>query len=535
MRWTGRIGLFVVSAMVIYLAATTAYAFDDDEMTFEIDDVEEDLDYLDDLIEEGQSLYEQESYEQASLRFFDVLETHDPGAEAYHPQAQYELARTLLRLELYQGALSYFGEIAQEGDFHPYFQSSLRGLLLLTQEIPGDMTLAEHLASYTEYFPDMVPAEYHDEFGYIVGRHLFDNLELEEAVRLLDSVSRDSQYYAQARYITAITHVADYEAEPAVQAFRDVLRYMERLETPLDRLTGDMARLLDLTHLGMARVYYSTGQYETSLNYYDRIDRDSPRWANALFESSWTAFHLDRFNRALGNLHSLNSPFFEEAYFPEGPILAAVIYFYNCNYGLVRDTLDDFDFIYEGVQEELEMVLQEHPDPFSLYEWGTKWRRGEVEGQPEFNSALRATLNDRQLYQRLDLVDAIDAETEAMQELSDSWQTSMLGDTLMQEAALAHSFATTDAGELLQRRLERVTNELEDLITQQGRILFEVARAEQGEIEDDIAAGMLVDADVVDGPQLDVTSEDLYWVFDGEYWKDELGYYYFDIRSECRR
>lgn len=530
-----QIGTTIIA--MVCACAVTVHAFDDDdgEMTFGVEEVEEDLDYLDDLIEEGQSLYEQGSYEEASLRFFDVLETHDPGADAYHPQAQYELGRTLLRLELYQGALSYFGQIAEEGDFHPYFQSGLRGLLLLTEAIPGDMTLAEHLARYADHFPDMVPSDYQDRYAYLVGRQLFDDLELERAVELLGSVDEDSEYYARARYIMGIAYVADYEAEPAVDAFRQVLRYFEGLDTPFDELGNERQRLLDLTHMGMARVYYSTAQYDTSINYYDRIDRDSPRWPEALFESSWSAFHLDEFNRALGNLHSLNSPFFDDAYFPEGPILAAVIYFYNCNYNLVRDTLEDFDFIYEGVMEELEMILEEHPDPFTLYEWGERWRAGDVDGQPEFNSALRATLDDRQLRQRFELVDAIDAENESMEALSDTWQTSLLGDTLMQEAALAHSFATTDAGELVQRRLERVIAELDDLINQQNRILFEVARAEQGEVEAEIRAGMLIDDDVVDGPELDVTSEDMYWVFDGEYWKDELGYYYFDIRSECRR
>lgn len=539
MKWKGRSQLFMTAILTISLMAVTAHAFDDDddEMTFGVDEVsgDQELDYLEDLIDEGQQLYEEGSYEQASLRFFDVLEDHEPGAEAYHPQAEYELARSLLRLELYQGALRYFGQIAEEGDFHPYFESALRGLLLLTEAVPGDMTLAQHLARYVDYFPDMVPHEYHDRYAYLAGRHLYDNLELNQAVRLLRSVSHRSDFYARARYIMAITHVADYEAEPAVEAFRDVLRFFEGQDTPLSELTGDDLRLLDLTHLGMARVYYSTGQFDTSLSYYDRIDRQSPRWPEALFESSWTFFHVDRFNQALGNLHSLNSPFFEDAYFPEGPILAAVIYFYNCNYGLVRDTLEDFDFVYEEVKDELEAILRDHPDAVSLHDWGTRWRAGEVDGQPELNSALRSSLEDRQLVQRFELVDAIDTETESMQDLSDSWQTSLLGDTLMQEAALAHSFASTDAGELVQRRLERIISELDDLINQQNRILYEVARAERGEVEADIRAGMLIEDDVVDGPGIEVSDEDLYWVFDGEYWYDELGYYFFDIHSQCRR
>ncbi len=522
--------------MALVMGSASVAAADDDEMFFGADEVETpDLDYLDELIDEGQRLYDERSFEEASLRFFDVLQDDTPGAEGYFPQAEYELARTLFRLQLYQGALSYFGAIAEEGDFHPYFQPALRGLLLLTEVIPGDGELARHLASYADHFPEVVPEDFEDRYAYLVGRHFYEDLEVEQAVRLLDSIGPDSEYYAKARYIMAITHVADYEAEPAVEAFRDVLRYLEGLDTPLDELQGEEALILDLAHLGMARVYYSTGQFDTALSYYERIHRDSPRWPESLFESSWAFFNVDRFNRALGNLHSLNSPFFEDAYFPEGPVLAAVIYFYNCNYDLVRETLDDFDFIFEGVRDELQAILAEHDDEYAAYEWGEQWRNGSVEGSPEFESALISHLQDRQLEVRYNLIESIDREMERMDALPDSWQTSFLGDELMQEAALAQSFATSEAGELVLRRLERAEEELGGLLNQQERILFEVARAERGEIEADIRAGMQVEDEVIDSPEIEVSSEEMYWPFEGEYWHDELGFYYFDIQSQCRR
>lgn len=86
----------------------------------------------------------------------------------------------------------------------------------------------------------------------------------------------------------------------------------------------------------------------------------------------------------------------------------------------------------------------------------------------------------------------------------------------------------------MQRRLERTVDELEDLLSQQGEILFEVARAERGEIEAEIQRGM-EELEVTDALDLSVSDEQMYWEFDGEYWQDELGFYYVDVRSECRR
>lgn len=533
MKWTQRAGLWAVLMCMVATAATTAHG---EEMTFGVDEMaEDDLEHLDELIGEGQRLYEDGNFEEASLRFFDVLQDDEPGAEPYHLEAEYELARSLFRLGLYQGALRYFGDIAEEGDFHPFYPEALRGLLLLTEVIPGDMELSRHLARYAEHFPEVVPEDYRDRYAYLAGRHFYDDLQIDDAVELLGQVGDDSDYYAQARYIMAITHVADYEAEPAVEAFRDVLRYFERQPTPLDELSGEDAQLLDLTHLGMARVYYSTGDFDISLNYYERIDRDSPRWSEALFESSWNFFQVDQFNQALGNLHTLNSPFFEDAFYPEGPILASVIYFYNCNYNLVRDTLDDFDFVYEEVRDELEAVLAEHQSADALYNWATQWRAGDIDGSPEFESAIRSNLDDRQLAQRIELVESIDQETERMEEISESWRNTELGDRLIQDALFARSESAMDAGQLVEGRIERIISELDNLITQQNEILFEVAQAERGEIEADVRAGMTVEGREADEPQLDVSDEEIYWEFEGEYWRDELGFYRFDIQSECRR
>lgn len=507
-----------------------------DDMDFGVDEVGDfgEIPHLAEMIAEGKGLYEQKKYAEASLIFFRVLQDDTFGAEVHFPEAEYELAKTLFRMELYQGSLAYFGRIIDEGDFHPFYSGALSGLLLLSEAVPGDAMLTERLAMFSDRFPQDIPHDYRDAFAYSVGRHLYNTMEIDEALRMLNAVTTRSPLYAKARYIAAITHVANYDARPAVDAFRDVMRYlMQRRET--DRLTQQERDLLELAQLGMARVFYSTGQFDTSLRYYSQIRRTSPLWLDALFESSWANFQVDQFNLALGNLHTLNSPFFADAHYPEGPILAAVIYFYNCNYARVRYVLDDFEFQYEGIKRELEQVLARNQDPVDMYSWVAGVQSGQAEFDHGVRSVLQASLSDQQIQQRFALVGAIEREKKKKEAMTESWKTSPLGDTLIQEAALAHSFAMADAGELAQQRLQRSVRELDELILQQKRIMFEVARAERGEIEADIRAGMLVAGTEIASDQLNVTDEHLYWTFDGEYWRDELGFYVFSIGSECRR
>ncbi len=484
------------------------------------------------IIEEGKALYEQKKYDEASLLFFKVLNTSDAGAEVYKAEAQYELAKTLLKMELYQGALSYFGKIVDEGETHPFFIPTLRGLVVLTDEVAEDPLLMERLAAYRDFSTD-VPEKYRDRFAYLVGRYLYTQLEVDAALELLNQVTPRSNDYVKARYIAGVTHVANYDAQPAVAAFKDVLRVLTP-KKDAGELSEDEQRLYEMANLAMARVFYSTGQYDQSLKYYGQVSRRSERWPSALFESSWAYFQVDQYNKALGNLHTLNSPFFANQYFPEGPILSSVIFFYNCKYDRVRAVLDEFMYEYEPILVEVENVLATSgEDPDAMYEWLILVREG---GQtPELMQVANTALDDEQISRKLALIDAIQKEIEKIGDMPKGWTNSGLGNTLVQDNELAISFAKSDAGSIATQRLERVQRELQDYVLEQEKILFEVTRAERGEIEADLRSQQDVEANVTAKPSIDVSDEELYWTFEGEYWRDELGFYLFTVNSECSR
>lgn len=511
-----------------------------DEMTFGADEaaeVGEASKQLSLVLEEGKRLVGEKKYEEASLIFHGLTEETDYAAAPFRQEAEYELANTLFRLEFYQGALSYYGRIVDEGQGHGFYDQALRGLLLLTDVIPNDSALAERLGAYSARFPGQIgniPDRYRDTYAYLVGRYQYNNSNLEEALRLLNFVSPRSELFGKTRYIMGTTHVANYDARPAMEAFRSVLTHLRQRDAS-QGLNSEERRLLELTNLAMARVFYSTQQFETSLRYYSRIHRSSPNWLPALFESSWAFFQVDQFNRALGNLHTLNSPFFSDAYFPEGPILSAVIYFYNCSYPRVRSVLEDFAYVYEPLRREMERVTQANEDPIQMYRWFQGLRDGKSNLDRRVEQVLTSAVQDEQVRQRFDLVEAIDAEMQKVNRATTTWRTSNLGVALGQDLGLAHTFAFSEAGTLVLQRLQRVQRELDDLILQQKRIIFEVARAERGEIEADLRAGMVVDAQVKGDARESVREDQLYWTFDGEYWKDELGYYVFSVQSQCKR
>lgn len=544
-RWSATalaLGLVGMALLVPAAAAAQAMEFDKEEAeeTMEFGEEEakgEDAEASEEskkLLKEGKSLYEEGKYEQASLLFNKAIQQAGSATGPVHSEARYQLGRSLVRLNLYQGALTQFGKIAKIGGSHPYFVPALEGLMSLADVMPSEPTLREHLAKYVDQFPDAVPDKQRNEYAYLTGRYFHEQLNVERAVEMLTSVSRDSKLWPKARYILAITHVANYDAKPAAEAFKQLLRYL------LDRkseggLAEGQQKLLELARMGLGRVFYSTGSYETSLKYYDAIERNSHRWPQALFESGWAHFQVDQYNQALGNLHSLNSPFFADRYYPEGPILSAVIYFYNCKYDRVRDELDNFEYNYETLQEPMTAVLDERQQATQMYNWYEKLQAGEVDLSPRVRRIFRAAVDDREVRSAVSLIELARAEVDKIESMPSSWKSSPLGQNLMQEASLAESYAVDNAGSLIKQRLQRVVDKLNDLVNQKKKILFEVARAEKGQIEDDIRAGMRVGENVEEGGGVKAGADEIYWEFNGEYWRDEIGHYVFNVGSRCAR
>lgn len=529
-RWlvAGALGLMVQGAALP--------SFAEDEMTFGEEEVKE-VDRNSQsaaLIDEGKKLYNSQKYEEASLLFHKVLLDEDVAAEPFHPEAQYELGKTLFRLELYQGALRMFGQVVDGGEAHPYYLPTLRGLVLLMDVAPGDPDLLERLKAYVGKFPKEVPAKYRDKYAFLVGRQLYNDGDYPQALKLLGEIEQKSDLYVRARYIMGATHVASYDAKKALGEFKRVLRVL-MAQRDEGKLTDEDRDLLEKSFLAMARVFYSAGEYNKAIKYYSRIPRSSKLWPLALFESSWAYFQLDLFNKALGNLHTLNSPFFSDAYFPEAPILSAVLFFYNCRYPRVRYALEEFDFSYAPLKDELDGVLKKYEDSSAMYAWMQKLRGGEAEEDEKLTRILAASLGDQELLRKIKLVEAIEKESKKLDTLSGTWKGSPLGTQVLQDTAVAQEFAVTGAGDLAKQRLERVKRELEDYIVNRERILFEISRAEKGEIDADMKAGMVVERNVKDVAKIDVTDEQLYWTFDGEYWRDELGFYLFDVKTECKR
>src|SRR6185312_6755148 len=325
------------------------------------------------VLERAFKLYDGEDYYSSSIELSKVIEGESGDSEPNKQKAEFWMGKALYNMKYYSASLSYFDRIVQKGAGHAYYNATLKWLASLSRQLPDSTGILEKIGKYNRAELDQPALEkVRDELYFLLGKFYYQKGNFKEAVELFQAVPANSDSYVEAKLFEGATHVRQYEAKPAVEAFKEVLRAAAQSEDPRIQPYADIA------NLSLARTFYSTGQFELAVKYFDRVSQDAYDWANSLFESSWANFMLkDKgYSKALGNIHTIQAPFFDDYIKPEsvaeGLTVKATIYFYNCQYDRAEEAINDFNAVYPDVFQELKKLITGTQDNGELYEIAVK-------------------------------------------------------------------------------------------------------------------------------------------------------------------
>ena len=483
-------------------------------------------------------LYQQEAYREGAVQFQRVVEGQTRDAPANVQKAQFFLGKCLFHLRFYQSALSVFEEIVQQGGTHTYFRATLQWLAQLSRELPepaGIIGLTGNYGDSLEVLSEFNTDETRDlyfELLYLMGRHWYAQGEFTAARRFFLEVGEESRYFYHSRFFAGITHVRERHAQPSVRMFRQII---DRLDDQLF-LSREERRFRDLAWLSLARIYYSTRHWDSAIEAWNRIPPSSEYWLDALFEQSWARFQIDQFDRALGNIHTLNSPFFETAFYPEAMVLQAVIYFGQCQYDRAEQSVNTFTETYQPIRDELESSIQQFENNAAFFEFLRRVQEGRAELSTDVARVVRDALSDRTVLRNIEYVRVLDEEEERLNNMPPAFRNSTVGARILQDIAAARAVAVDNAGNLARGRYRRLLEELQELLNQSTAILIEILNARRGQLTQEI----LDEQEMSAAPTQQATApegdaEHVIWPFNGEYWRDELGFYRQPIASQCGR
>jgi predicted negative regulator of RcsB-dependent stress response len=500
----------------------------------------------------AKQLFDKEKWNEAAQALHRVV-TGETGDDAGNKQiAEYYLAISLYRLKFYQASYAIFSVVADNPN-HLKFKETLLWLAKLATQLPEPADIIERVGKYTDEqvarFDNAQQRDLYWQLNYMLGRYKYRNRQYEEAIRLFQRVDRNSEFYVKAQFFTGISYVQLRKSAPAVKAF-------QRIVTALDEgVEGveDEDRMRDLAQLSMARTFYSASitldaetnapnvdeqKLSAAVKYWNAVDEASEYWLDALFEESWAYFMAGQYPKALGNIHTIESPYFPQSFYPEAEVLKAVIYFTNCNYEAASTTVARFNKRFTPLRDELKKVLNKYSgenQEEAFYKFLLEVREGKGNVDEKIRPIVEIALSDRQLLRNIDYVKLLEEEEKRFKKSPPSFQNSSIGMQVGDSLKLARDLAVRQAGELALSRYRRNVDELEEHLRNGEKILIDITAAQRNILDQKITTGQVSKAESKIYGVVKPDEEHILWPFDGEYWRDELGFYRQVVESACGR
>lgn len=501
-------------------------------------------------------LFKEEAYEASAMAAQEILQ--DEKLLGLHIEARYNLAKALYRMGLYHSSLGEFSTVLAAGPTTKHFKTGLEWLFFISRKTRNETVILDEIAKYSNF---EFPEKFQSEFRYLLARYHFvrgraldtvgqkgeADKSFDEVKRLSMMVPRGDAFYPRAKYLEGLAYFreGDKGGSTGEVAFRSALESMKevvRLTRPgvksAVQTKADKA-LRELAFMQLARTHYGHRQNRYAIFYFNKVERGNTQWLESLFESSWASYRIGQYERALGNLITLSSPFFREEYFPEALILKAVIYYENCRYRESTAIIDEFERIYLPVHDELERLTQKQMDSSEYYGVLAEVQRKNREDVERSNTdiilerILRLALTDQDLKKTNDSILELEEEMDGYASRSDTFKYSELSKRLIEDLKVQRSQLIDKAGIMAKGKLENELGELKKLLANGLRIKFETTTKEKEFLEEQLKQGGKTEIVKRYRYSVAVADDQLYWPYEGEYWRDELGTYQYTLTKGC--
>jgi hypothetical protein len=345
--------------------------------------------------------------------------------------------------------------------------------------------------------------------------------ELDTARALAAMVPAGDPAEGEAREVAGLAALAAGDADSAARDFVAISQMPVRSGDQIAAARRDEAFLM------MARLAYQSGDDTRATALYEKVGRGAPEWLDALFEASWAHFRRGEDEKSLGNLLTLHAPFFQGRFFPESFVLKALVMYENCRYGDARRVLLDFERLYRPLHDGLAAAVDKLPTPQAAFEFLT---RGGVELQ---QAQAREEIGrlEQELQPDVTAVTQLAQEIDSIDKRTPAFRGSRLAGRMAPLARQARLDLIDVTGRKLLARLGAERAELRELLAQSLRLAYEIAGREKEQA---------VSPEPGLAPQAHrepthLEDDEVMWPFQGEYWRDELGSYRFQLGQRCRR
>lgn len=503
----------------------------------------------------------QKDYELAMGLFAELM--NDPK---YRVEATFHYAMTAKGLGLPSEFRHHMLTVAQEGKNKEWQKRATEALVQNANilEVSNVGTIDPLVAKFD------IDATQNDDYQLNRAKYYSEKGSLGQVEDALILIPEKSPRYPEALLLTALFNYRQGKVDEAII----------QLENLLETTDGDkQSQIRAVAALTLGRMQFQKSAYKEAFQAYLKVDKSNALWLQAMVESAWTQILVEDYEGAAGNMFSLHTDFFKNAFSPESYVVRTVGYLNLCQYGDGVHVLNDMNKKYGSWKTKLVDYKKTHKEPMSYYETVKNWLKNsdlkemdslprsfivELARHPSFTTFQKQINNYEDEIARFNNIsltlvkkerELIAKQTEASKELSRSKNSKSAENKLLSSRIAYHiakkarvstknlreaAFARIEkektglrlqASKALQHRFSELLANLDKVLDQNEVLKYELYSGAGDHLRYQMAGG---DINEKERPELKVEKEkSLNWKFKGEVWEDEVGHYRSSLKNVC--
>jgi hypothetical protein len=286
-------------------------------------------------------------------------------------EARYTYALAARQLGLHSEFRSILMKIAQESKNSDWGKVATEALAREVEALNiSDMKVLSGLVEKYQ-----VDTTQNDAYNFYRAKYFLESGDLGQVEDALKYISEKSKFRADALLISALSSYRSGKIDRAEGELKTLLN-----EIPKDN------SLRSIGALTLARIYFQKNKYKDAYDTYLQVDRQSALWMQAVVEQAWAQILTEDFEGAAGNMFSLHTDFFKNAFSPESYTVRSVAYLNLCQFGDGMQVLDNLKKKYGPLVGRLIKYRSEKKSPQDYYDTVRNWMKNsdlkEMHGLP---------------------------------------------------------------------------------------------------------------------------------------------------------
>jgi tetratricopeptide (TPR) repeat protein len=315
---------------------------------------------LEQRFSDGEIQYLLQDWPTASVLFYDLLAEKGFDGNPKRPDALWYLSDALYQQQSYGSARLYLRELLKLDT--PRYREALSRYLDVTSKLNDWGDLEPYLARARGPDGQLPP-----DVQYVYAKWLTRRTDLPAAERQRRAaeafqplIGQGNRFRLPSLYFLGVLRVQAQDYAGAMEKFGEVAS-----AKPAD---DREQRIVELAHLGIARLLVETGHVPEAVDHYNAISQESPAFPEALYELAWAKVRAEDWSGARNATDILLLVAPDSPLAPEAQILQGHLLLKLKKYKEATETYNGVITTYAPVRDEIDRMLAVQKDPVAYFD-----------------------------------------------------------------------------------------------------------------------------------------------------------------------